>query len=170
MIIDVILLGLILIAVWFDVKERRIPNRVILAGLIAAMLNHLLRGDYMGFLLSIKGLALGIGLLIVPYLLGGLGAGDVKLLGMIGALKGGPFVINTFLWMALIGGIIAVIILMHRQLLKETVLRLVRGLFLSWLGAGKFFDSVNQKEISVYYPYGVAIGLGVVATYVKGWW
>lgn len=170
MFVDIILIGLVLVAVIFDIKERRIPNQVIIIGLLAAFLNHLLRGDYTGLILSLQGLAFGTGLLLIPYLLGGFGAGDVKLLGMIGALKGAAFVFNTFLWMAVIGGIIAVIILVRRHLFIETVTRLIRGLFLSRLGAAKFFDSVNKEELSVYYPYGVAIGLGVAATYFKGWW
>ncbi|MEN6324925.1 MAG: prepilin peptidase [Syntrophomonas sp.] len=170
MFIDIILIVLVLVAVIFDIRERRIPNQVIIIGLILAFLNHLLQGDYTGLILSLKGLALGLGLLLFPYFLGGFGAGDVKLLGMVGALKGCTFVFNTFLWMAVIGGIIAIIILMRRHLLKETVTRIVRGLFLSRLGAANFFDSVNKEELSIYYPYGVAIGLGVVASYFKGWW
>jgi prepilin peptidase CpaA len=48
-------------------------------------------------------------LLVIPFALGGIGAGDVKLLGIIGALKGPDFVFIAFLAAAITGGIMSVV-------------------------------------------------------------
>ncbi len=92
--------------------------------------------------------------------MGGMGAGDVKLLGVIGVLKGSIFVFDTFLWMAIWGGVIAVILLISKRQFKDTILRMGRGVFLARLGIVKLSDSLSEYELSNYFPYVLAIGLG----------
>jgi prepilin peptidase CpaA len=168
--IDSALAFLVIIAVIADIRERRIPNWVVLCGIIIAILTHWYMNSWLGLLFCLKGLAVGILLLLLPYLMGGFGAGDVKLLGMIGALKGSAFVFYTFLGMAIAGGLIATVILLRRGLLKETASKLTRGLILSRLGICNLSDSADKKEMSVYFPYGLAIGLGVLFAFGRGWW
>ncbi|HEX3010948.1 MAG TPA: prepilin peptidase [Syntrophomonadaceae bacterium] len=169
MFLNIILAGLVLLAVAMDLKERRIPNWLIVTGIVTALLYRVIMGDYIGCLSGIKGLMVGIMLLFIPFLMGGMGAGDVKLLGMIGAFKGSLFVFNCFIWMALIGGVIALALLIKRRRLYDFISRLSRGLFLSRCGAMKLSDSLDKQELSIYYPYGLAIGLGVLATFIRGW-
>lgn len=169
MFLNIMLIGLVILAVIFDLKEHRIPNWLIITGIAAVLLYYLILGNYAGCWTSLKGLMLGIMLLFIPFLMGGMGAGDVKMLGMIGAFKGSMFVFNCFIWMALIGGAIAIILLIKRRRFFDFVARLGRGLLLSRCGAIKLSDSISKEELSIYYPYGVAIGLGVLATFFKGW-
>lgn len=169
MILNVIFAGLIITAVIFDLKERRIPNWIIITGLAAVLLYHLILGNYNALWTSLNGLMAGILLLIIPFLAGGIGAGDVKLLGMVGAFKGTVFVFNSFIWMALIGGIIAVILLIKQHRFTDCLARLGRGLLLFKSGAVKVSDTFSKKEFSSYFPYGVAIALGVLAAFVRGW-
>ncbi|MDD3364948.1 MAG: prepilin peptidase [Syntrophomonas sp.] len=170
MLTDTCLIGLLLIAVIFDLKERRIPNLLIIIGMVMAISYQVYTGGYTGLLFCLQGLAIGIALLLIPFNMGGIGAGDVKLLGMIGAFKGSTFVVSTFLWMALWGGIIAVLLLTNEGRLGETLKRLGRGLVLSGMGIANLSDSVNKEEFSIYYPYGLAIALGVLTSYGRGWW
>lgn len=169
MLLNITMAGLIILAVLFDLKERRIPNWLIVSGIGAVMLYHLFLGDYASCWASLKGLMAGIMLLFIPFLMGGMGAGDVKLLGMVGAFKGSLFVFNCFIWMALIGGAIAIIILIKRGCLLDFLGRLGRGILLSRCGAVKLSSSISTEELSIYYPYGLAIGLGVLATFIRGW-
>ena len=170
MLTDTCFIGLLLIAVIFDLRERRIPNLLILIGIVMAVIYQVYIGGYTGLLFSLQGLVIGIGLLLIPFIVGGIGAGDVKLLGMIGAFKGSAFAVSSFLWMSLWGGLIAVVLLIIQGRLGETMKRLGRGLVLSGLGIANLSDSVNKEEFSIYYPYGVAIGLGVLTSYCRGWW
>jgi len=119
----------------------------------------------------LKGLGLGLLLLVVPFAMGGMGAGDVKLLGMVGAFQGPNFVFNCFLWMALIGGAIAIVVLIREKRLGEFLLRMGRGLVLALTG-GKirlFAASASIEPFSVSFPYAAAIAMGAVAALFRGW-
>lgn len=166
MLLDGYLLGMLGLAVAYDVRSRRIPNWIVFSGMVFALLYHIYMGGCSGLLYSIKGLLVGTALLILPFAMGGMGAGDVKLMGMVGALKGSIFAFNCFIAMALWGGIIAIILLLIRRRLKETLWRLGFGLFIG----RRVTDCIEQSNISIYYPYGVAIGLGVLTCYGRGWW
>ena len=64
-----------------------------------------------GFLFSIKGLAAGMALLLIPYMMGAMGAGDVKLMGVVGAFLGAEGVFHACIISLLFGGIYAVILI-----------------------------------------------------------
>lgn len=93
-----------LIAGCYDVRWRRIPNLLVLVGLATAVIWQAVTGGSAGLLFALKGWVLGMALLMIPFVMRGMGAGDVKLLGVVGALQGWVFVVNTFLWMAVWGG------------------------------------------------------------------
>jgi len=48
-------------------------------------------------------------LLIIPWLMGGMGAGDVKALGALGAMLGPSQLIHVFIYMGVIGGVLAIL-------------------------------------------------------------
>lgn len=166
---DCILLITILLALIFDLKERRIPNLLIILGLISAGAYHGFTAKTAGLIFCGQGLLAGILLLFIPFIMGGMGAGDVKLLGVIGALKGYLFAISTFLWMAIWGGIIAILLLIYQRKLRGTFSRLGRGLVLTAIGAMPLSQAISKQEFSLYYPYALAIALGVLSSYVKAW-
>jgi len=166
---DVLLVVVLSIAVFFDYNERRIPNILLASGLILALLLHAWTGGSADVLSALKGLGTGLALLIIPFVLGGMGAGDVKLLGFIGACQGSIFALNTFLWMAIWGGIIAVIILAMQRQFGAAFKRLRRGVFLAGIGMANLTDMVHKDEFSMYYPYAIPIALGVLSSFIRGW-
>ncbi|ADI02677.1 A24 family peptidase [Syntrophothermus lipocalidus] len=166
-----IMVGLLALAVYFDVRERRIPNWLVLTGVLTALGWHLYQGGFSGLVFSLKGLGLGLLLLMLPFAMGGMGAGDVKLLGMVGAFKGVVFVFNAFLWMALIGGLIALAVLIREQRLGEFLVRIGRGMILALTGgrAKLLLTSASIEPFSVSFPYAAAIAMGAVAALFRGW-
>lgn len=134
------LIAFLSVAAWTDWRYRRIPNALIIPSfLLALILNTLTRGiDGLG--LSIIGLATGFGLLIIPFLFGGIGAGDVKLLMVIGSFGGLHLVIYSFFLGALTGAIISL------------------GIYL--------FSFVKNKKIKTM-PYGIPLALGTLV-YILG--
>lgn len=83
-----LMLVLLTIATCDDLIEQRIPNAVVLWGIVLALGIGGLTGGHAGFISAFSGLLLG-GLLLLPfYALGGMGAGDVKLMAMAGAFLG----------------------------------------------------------------------------------
>ncbi len=73
-------LGIVLIICAItDLRQRRIPNLLTYPTIISALLAYSFIGGWDGFLFSLGGMAFGFALFLLPYLLGGMGAGDVKL-------------------------------------------------------------------------------------------
>lgn len=170
MIIASALIGLCLTASYFDIKSRRIPNHLVLVGLITAVLWHGLSGGTNGLIQSLQGWAVGMALLFIPFILGGMGAGDVKLLGMIGALQGSAFVINTFLWMALWGGGMALVYLALDGRLWVMIARIIGYYYPPILVKATLAFNTNERADKVTIPYGVAITLGALSTLIWMWY
>lgn len=110
MLIQAILVTLAIITIWTDSRKHKIYNKVLLPYFLAAMLIQPLSG--------LEGAALGFLLLWLPYLFGGIGAGDVKLMAVYGALLGPHLIITAFFYGAILGGVVA----LYKKFKKETTL------------------------------------------------
>lgn len=120
-----ILLGiLVALAAYFDIRYRRIPNWLVLSGIVAGLTwNSLSPGSLQlgdpGLLRAGKGLGLGFLLYFPLYLIRGRRAGDVKLLAAVGSIAGPGNCFWFFLLTNILGGVIAlVVIALHRRVGK----------------------------------------------------
>jgi len=169
MLIDGILLAVLLICVVTDLKSRKIYNKVIGPGLVAAFSIHFAAGGWQALGASALGFLVGLSVLLIPYLLGGMGAGDVKLLALVGALKGTMFVLQTSVYMALLGGMIALIVLLCR---KGAMSRM-RWMTIALNGMRYGMKTpliIDNEVLKATYPYGVAIAGGAaLSLWLKGW-
>jgi prepilin peptidase CpaA len=114
---------LLTIAVINDIRYRKIPNLLTYPAMIIAIAYNSWLTGFAGFLFSIEGIGLGISLLIIFHFMGGMGAGDVKLMGAIGGFVGPKIVFAAFLFTAIIGGIHALVVLTLKGHAKETIKR-----------------------------------------------
>src|SRR5580692_9205637 len=116
-----ILLGiLVAIAAVFDIRYRRIPNWLVLAGIIVGFAWNVYASGWSGLLRALEGLGLGFILYFPLYLLRARGAGDVKLLAAVGAITGPGNCLWIFLLTAILGGVIALILLIFRGRVRHT--------------------------------------------------
>jgi prepilin peptidase CpaA len=92
-----------------DTLTAKIPNLANLGLALAGLSLHLLQSGLAGLLTALLGLLLGLSLLFVPFLLGGVGAGDVKALAALGVLLGPGDVLQLFLYAGLFGGLMALL-------------------------------------------------------------
>jgi prepilin peptidase CpaA len=158
---NILLIILLVICVFTDLKERKIYNKVLLPFLVMAFALHIGTNGWSGLTSWTVGLLVGLAILLIPYLMGGMGAGDVKLLAVIGAIKGMSFVLMTALYMGLVGGIIAIVIFLFRKGFLSRIKQPIY--FFSCLRLGVKFPLVLDKEaLSTTYPYGVAIAAGAL--------
>lgn len=166
-----LMFAFVAVCVITDLLERKIYNVVVLTGLITALvLNMVTQGAYLGITFTLAGLFTGIILLVFPFAMGGLGAGDVKMLGMIGAFTGSMVVIQVLLVSAIVGGFFALATMLKQGKMLKRFKMLFIGLFCS-AGTRKTVHMNNlQDQAAEKYaiPYGVALGVGVIFVYVFG--
>jgi len=117
-------IGLILAAV-MDVRESRIPNWLTFSLAGFGMAVHGWHQGFNGLILSMEGLAVGILCLIFFYIKGGMGAGDVKLLGAIGAILGPQLVVYVFGFAGVLGGLYSLAMLSSQGGLRYTWDRII---------------------------------------------
>ena len=150
------------IAAW-DLKSRRIPNYLTFGGALAGLGFQLGFYGLGGLLDGLAGLALGLVVLMLPYLLGGMGAGDVKAAAALGAWLGLERALLLFIYMAMSGGLIIVVVwLWQRRFLAG--LRQMWHFLLNWLLCrpveSKPPPPASLKRGSI--PYGAAMALGML--------
>lgn len=155
-----LLMGLTLlvlsVGVYADLRSRRIPNALTLPAAAAGLALNLIAHGADGLSHAALGWLAGVGLLLVPFILRGIGAGDVKLLAAVGALQGVSFVFSTAVYSALAGGLMAVLLLRRNGSLGIAVQSLVTFRFLP--------RSVGHVVSAGRIPYAPAIALGCLAT------
>lgn len=136
-----ILVGLA--AVIDDLARRRISNWIPMAALAGGFAWQMGQHGWMGGAYALAGAAAGFAVFLIFYLLGGMGGGDVKLMGGFGALLGAGGVMWAALLIAAVGGVMALGVLAWKQ---------ARRLAGGQVEAGGRRDSI---------PYAPAIALGV---------
>lgn len=103
------LLALLALSIFSDVRARRIPNRLVVTGLIIGFIGQGILAGPVGLVLAIIGAVAGFLCLLPFYVTGGMGAGDVKLMAMCGAFLGPLFAVFAAVASLVIGGVIGVL-------------------------------------------------------------
>lgn len=159
---NAILALLLAAAVAWDLRVRRIPNWLTLPAAAAALAVSFAAGGVSSLWLSACGLLAGFGLMLLPYMSGGMGGGDVKLMAAVGALKGAAFAFHAFLFAAIAGGVIALVVAAARGRLKAS-LRNVRRILLGFIYRTGFQAPAAADSAAAAFPYAGAIAIGVAA-------
>jgi len=157
--VEVLLLIVVLAAAVYDVRYRRIPNWISVGGAILGVLSNWLMHRTAGLTFALAGLALGFGLYFLLYLIHAMGAGDVKLMAAIGALVGWKAWVAIFVITAILGGIMAMILIMARKRVKKTFWNI--GFVLSEMRHGRA-AYVRREELDVHSPKSMGLPHGAV--------
>ncbi len=110
------------------------------------------------------GFVLGLALMLPGHMLGATGAGDVKLMAAIGAIVGPGIVINAFLFTAVAGGILAIVVALRRRRLSATLATTAR-MIAAPAGARQEIASATPSSR---FAYGPAIAVGSVLAALIG--
>lgn len=163
--IHLIALSLAAVASGIDLRCHRIPNWLTLGGACAAVAMHGARSGGEGAALAALGWLVGALLLFLPFALGGLGAGDVKLVAALGAWLGPADVLWLALFTGVAGGLLALGFSLARGYLG-TAIGNIRLLVAHWRTAGPVpLPAVTLRDgPGPRLAYGVAIFAGTIAT------
>jgi len=156
------LISILVIASIMDILSSRIPNWLTFPALAAGISYFTMVKGYEGFLFSLAGAAAGFGLLILPFIIGGTGAGDLKLLGAVGSILGAQGVFAVFIFSSILGGIYALAALAAKGLLAATFRRY--GIILKGFIITQQFvyipPGIKEKEIKIKFGLAIALGTG----------
>jgi len=162
---EIALAALVIVAAVYDIRFRRIPNWLVLAGFCLGLALNVFFLRLDGLILALLGAALAFAVYLPFFALRAMGAGDVKLMIAIGAFVGARNWLILFLITAILGGILAVCLLLIRggliRALKNVLFilgELVR-LRLPYQG-DPALDVKHPRAVTL--PHGVSIALGTL--------
>jgi prepilin peptidase CpaA len=154
---------------WGDLRTYRIPNYLTLGTTLAGLVYQAAFHGFSGLESGLLGLALGLFLLFPFYLLGSMGAGDVKALAALGTWLGPGLTLILFCYVAVAGGLMGLGVLLYKGVLWAK-LRLYWSYLVSWIlfrPTGLKPGPAPKADVQGI-PYGVAIALGMVALFWRG--
>jgi prepilin peptidase CpaA len=162
-----------LVATMTDLKSFRIHNLLTLPLLVSGVIYHGIVEGATGLAGSFLGVVLGFGILVFFFVLGGVGAGDVKFLAGIGAWLGMPMTFYVFLTSSLAAGVYALVLMAWHGTGTEVWVRLK----IVWqrvcavgrhLGAEERVETelerVDRRQRVIPFAAMVAIGLIILLT------
>lgn len=156
-----VLAAMLVLAVWFDVRQRRIPNWLTVGGALTALVLR----TFIGLDAVWSGLgggAVGLSLGMLLFALGAMGAGDGKLLAAVGACLGLTVFVQALPLIAIAGGVLALVVTTVNGTLFPTLLRF-RELVFHFLTLGRLGERRTlAMPGAVTIPYGVAVAAGAV--------
>jgi prepilin peptidase CpaA len=163
----VLVVAFVAIAAVFDVRTHRIPNWLLLLGACTCIAGQMIQPALLDFGIAgaLKGMAVGFALLLPLYLVRATGAGDVKLMAMVGAYLGPWGVASAALLSFIAGGVLALAVVLARGALGQllaNVRTMLFGTLLSAMTTGKTTITAPAASVGKL-PYGVAIAIGTLA-------
>ena len=157
----VLLSSILVVAAIIDIRIQKIPNVLTFPTMVLGLIYYSITTGLDGLLFSLGGLALGIAIFFILYMMGGMGAGDIKLMGAVGAIIGSKGVLLTALLSAIVGGVYALIVLLFniqylKDLIKRSSIMIKSFVFTKQLIPIPADKSLKQPKLC----YGVAIAIG----------
>jgi len=161
----VAVLTVALVAAVCDLKTRRIPNALTLGAALVAIGVHGMLSGWSGVLLAASGWVVGLALFFPVFLLGGMGAGDVKLLAATGAWLGPYGAVWVALYGVLAGGLMALVVSLASGYTR-VALRNVWAMLRFWQVAGvrPVAGVTLSSSVGPRLPYALPIAAGVMVT------
>lgn len=160
--LDTLLLLMVAAAAVKDLESRRIPNRLLLAGVLGALVLHLISPQPWPALLRwAGGCAVGLVVFLPFYLVRGMAAGDVKMMAAVGAFAGPGEVLHIAILAWCAGGVLALAIIVAKGRLRQALVNLWGILRLMLLRLPRGTAPGDQPSVGSI-PYGVAIAVGTI--------
>jgi len=156
---------ILIVAAYIDGKELRVPNWITFPMVISGLAANAWMFGWEGFASGLIGMCVGLLTLLPLYSVGGMGAGDVKLMAGIGAWLGGWVTIYAFVVSSILGGVMAIVMAVASGKLRKHYENFFLIMF-------EFKQVKNPRELSqiaaerkssmLLLPYGIPICIGSI--------
>lgn len=162
----------LVVAAVIDGLQLKVPNWLTFPMIVSGWVYSATLSGYPwweGLLYSLVGTAIGLLLLLPAYAIGGMGAGDVKLMAGIGAWVWTTVTLYAFALSAIVGGVIAVLMVLYRKGWHEHQSQF-------WMIANEIMTVKDPEKLSaiaaerkpsmLLLPYGIPIAIGTIAYFI----
>lgn len=159
----------LVVAAVIDGWKLKVPNWLTFPMIISGWIYSAAFSPYAGWeglLFSLVGTAVGLALLLPAYAIGGMGAGDVKLLAGVGAWVWGTATLWAFAVSAIAGGVIALLMVLVRRKWGKHQMQfwVICNEILTVKDPAKLAAiAAERKSSMMLLPYGIPIAIGTIA-------
>ncbi len=161
--------AVLIVAAVIDGWRLKVPNWLTFPMIVGGWAYSGFAFGWEGLGWSIGGTALGLALLLPAYAIGGMGAGDVKLLAGVGAWVWATVTLGAFCVSAIVGGLIAVAMVLfrrgwrhHAEQLRTIVTEILVVRDPNRLSA----IAAERKSSMLLLPYGIPIAIGTIVYFI----
>ncbi len=159
-----------------DVRYGKIYNWITYPGVLIGLAGHAIVGGLagedqlrIGLAGSAAGLAVGYLPLMLAFLAGGIGGGDAKLMGAVGALTGWQFALAAMMYGFAVAAVMAIVVMLAKRITRRTLRRMWWSLVLL-VKARQATDPATPESPKI--PFGLALcigsGIALVEVLVRG--
>jgi len=145
---------------YFDLRSRRIPNWLVATTIVLSLTWHTVISGLAGLGMSALGMVVGIAMLFPLFLVRGMGAGDVKFFGALGAAVAYPHVFTIFVISAFIAGGMALFRVVLARAFVATlanIVSLINRFLHGRLSPHPLVSLTNEKALAI--PFGVSLAV-----------
>jgi len=154
-------------AAWIDGKELRVPNWITFPMVLSGLIYSTAAGD--GFLAGFAGMCTGLACLLPLYAVGGMGAGDVKLMAGMGAWLGWQITMEAFIVSVIVGAIMAALMVLDKGTWKKHYENFLTILS-EWVVIRNPYElsriAAYRKPTMALLPYGIPICIGSIGYFL----
>lgn len=156
-----------------DLRTRRIPNLLVMAGAAVGILLQGVQAGVGGLLAAIFGLFVGLAILMPGYLMGFTGAGDAKLMAAMGTFLGPLGILQVAFFSIIVGGLIALCFAFSSLMSHQSISPwgryslMLRTLFLT--GRPMYIPPAEGEVMGQKFPFAVSIAIGTTAWIAWQW-
>ncbi|MFY9255572.1 MAG: A24 family peptidase [Fuerstiella sp.] len=159
--------AILILAAWIDGKELKVPNWITFPMVLSGLVYSAVIGD--GISAGLLGMCCGLLCLLPLYSVGGMGAGDVKLMAGIGAWVGWEITFYSFCVSVIVGAIMAVIMVASRGAWKKHYEQFLMILS-EWSVIKNPYElskiAAERKPTMFLLPYGIPICIGTIGYFM----
>ena len=154
------LVGIVTVAMVTDLQSRKIYNWLTFPAMLVGIALSVAMGGWDGAQSSLIGFFVGSAIFLMGFLLGAMGAGDVKLMAAVGLWMGWPATVAAVLYVTVVGGVVS----LAAAAVNGQLVRLFKNIYWFFVGMllpGGKAEAAFTESAAPPIPYGVSIAIGV---------
>ncbi|WP_166824360.1 A24 family peptidase [Thalassoroseus pseudoceratinae] len=155
----------LIVAAWIDGKELRVPNWLTYSMVLSGLVYNTVVGGWGGLGFALLGMVVGLLTLLPLYSVGGMGAGDVKLMAGIGAWLGSYITFYAFVATVVVGAVMAVLMVIYKRGVQKHYAQFLMILneWMTVRNPAELSKIAKERKPTMFLlPYGIPICIGSI--------